>query len=377
VQEKQYISRQGGDYDIIAAAMKSGMGCIQVFTIRQGRNLGNKSYFPRQATGDTAELIEAFVPQYYLRGSTHSGREIPSNILLSEAVADTQLLADVLSQQAGRRIQVQAKVRGDRARWIEMAIQNAEHAIQTRLANHATTQQRFETLQEALQLDELPQRIECFDISHTQGERTVASCVVFDQTGPVKSDYRRYNIEDITAGDDYAAMKQALLRRYQKLQAGDGMLPDILFIDGGKGQVTQAKHVFDELQVADVLIVGVAKGPTRKAGLETLIVSTCLSESDREFILPADSAALHLIQHIRDEAHRFAITGHRQRRAKARTRSVLEEIDGLGPKRRQQLLRQFGGMQEVARAGVEDLASVPGISKLLAQKIYDAFHMDN
>lgn len=378
IQEKQYISRHGGDFDIIVAAIESGLGCVQVFTIRNGRNLGNKSYFPKQ-TGeqDVRDLLSAFIPQFYLRSNTHSGREIPTHILLSETLSDAQVLADVLSEQAGRRIHLQNKVRGERAKWIEMAKQNAMHAINTRLSTHATMQQRFESLQEAMQLDELPQRIECFDISHTQGEFTVASCVVFDQTGPVKSDYRRYNIEGITGGDDYAAMKQAVMRRYQKLQAGEGILPDILFIDGGKGQVTQAKQVFDELQIADVLIVGVAKGPTRKAGLETLIMSACLSESEQEFILPSDSAALHLIQQIRDEAHRFAITGHRQRRGKARTRSVLEDIDGLGPKRRQQLLRQFGGMQEVARAGVDALASVPGISKLLAQKIYDAFHMDN
>ena len=378
VQEKQYISRQGGDFDIIAAAIESGMGCVQVFTIRNGRNLGNRSYFPKQfGQQDTSELLSAFIPQFYLRSASHSGREIPATILISESIPDADVLTNALSQQAGRRIQLLHKTRGDRAKWIEMAKQNAIHTITLRLSTHATQQQRFEALQEALQLDEIPQRLECFDISHTQGELTVASCVVFDQTGPVKSDYRRYNIEGITGGDDYAAMKQAVMRRYQKLQAGEGILPDILFIDGGKGQVAQAKQIFDELQIADVMIVGVAKGPTRKAGLETLIMSACLSESDQEFILPGDSAALHLIQHVRDEAHRFAITGHRQRRAKARTRSTLEDIDGLGPKRRQQLLRQFGGMQEVARAGVDDLASVPGISKLLAQKIYDAFHMDN
>lgn len=378
VQEKQYISRQGGDYDIIAAAIEAGMGCVQVFTIRNGRNLGNKSYFPKQlGQQETPELLSAFIPQFYLRSNAHSGREIPQHVLVGESLADAGVLAEALSAQAGRRIQLQHSLRGERAKWIEMAKQNAMHAINVRLSTHASMQQRFESLQDALQLDEVPQRIECFDISHTQGELAVASCVVFDQTGPVKSDYRRYNIEGITGGDDYAAMKQAVMRRYQKLQTGEGNLPDILFIDGGKGQVAQAKQVFDELQIADVMIIGVAKGPTRKAGLETLIMSACLSETDQEFILPAASAALHLIQQIRDEAHRFAITGHRQRRAKARTHSVLEDIDGLGPKRRQQLLRQFGGMQEVARAGVEDLARVPGISKLLAQKIYDAFHMDN
>lgn len=377
VQEKQYISRQGGDFDIVAAAFESGLGCVQVFTIRNGRNLGNKAYFPKHTSNQNEQaLLSAFIPQHYLRGNLQGTHEIPATILLSEPVEDADILASVLSEQSGHRIHLQSRARGERSKWIEMARQNALHAIRTRLSTYATTQQRFESLQDALQLEESPQRIECFDISHTQGELTVASCVVFDQTGPLKSDYRRYNIEGITGGDDYAAMHQALLRRYQKLQTGEGTLPDILLIDGGKGQVAQAKQVFDELQIADILIIGVAKGPTRKAGMETLIISSCLSESDRELILPPDSMALHLIQQIRDEAHRFAITGHRQRRGKARTRSVLEEIDGLGPKRRQQLLRQFGGMQEVARAGVDDLASVPGISKLLAQKIYDAFHMD-
>lgn len=378
IQEKQYISRQGGDYDIIVAALESGIGCVQVFTIRGGHNLGNKSYFPRQIEQQTvADLISAFIPQYYLRSDAHAGREIPPTILIGEKLDDAGVLGEALSLQANRRVQLQHQVRGERTRWIEMARQNASHAINVRVSTHATMQKRVEALQEALKLDEAPQRMECFDISHTQGERTVASCVVFDQNGAVKSDYRRYNIDGITAGDDYAAMHQAVMRRYQKIQAGEGRLPDILFIDGGKGQVTQAKEVFDELQIADVMIIGVAKGPTRKAGLETLQISACLSDRDQTFILPADSAALHLIQQIRDEAHRFAITGHRQRRNKARTRSVLEDIDGLGPKRRQQLLRQFGGLQEVARAGVDDLASVPGISRLLAQKIYDAFHINN
>ena len=375
VQEKQYISRQGGDYDIIAAAISAGVGCVQLFTIRNGRNLGNRAYFPRHSSGqDTRTLISAFIPQHYLLSDNTAVNDIPAQILISENIPDREILATTLSNLAGRRITIAHSVRGERTRWIEMAVHNAQTAVTARASAQATINQRFESLQDALQLEETPQRIECFDVSHTHGEETVASCVVFGQDGPIKSDYRRYNIRDITAGDDYAAMRQALMRRYQKIQQGEGSLPDILFIDGGKGQVSQAKEVFDELQIADVMIIGVAKGPTRRAGMETLIMSACLSESDREFILPADSAALHLIQQIRDEAHRFAITGHRQRRGKARTRSVLEEIDGLGPKRRQQLLRQFGGIQEVARAGVEDLASVPGISKQLAYKIYDAFH---
>jgi excinuclease ABC subunit C len=223
-----------------------------------------------------------------------------------------------------------------------------------------------------LNLDEMPKRLECFDISHTMGEATVASCVVFDTNGPLKADYRRFNIKDITPGDDYAAMHQALSRRYRRLKEGEGKLPDILLIDGGKGQVKQAEEVMAELQISGVLLLGIAKGPDRKPGLETLY----LSGQEAEIILPADSIALHLIQHIRDEAHRFAITGHRQRRQRSRTTSPLEAIPGLGPKRRQMLLKQFGGLQEVARAGVEDLARVNGISPKLAQQIYDTFHAD-
>ena len=253
-----------------------------------------------------------------------------------------------------------------------MALQNALQALNARLNSQSSLLQRFETLQEALNLDEMPKRLECFDISHTMGEATVASCVVFDTNGPLKADYRRFNIKDITPGDDYAAMHQALSRRYRRLKEGEGKLPDILLIDGGKGQVSQAVDVMAELQIGGVLLLGVAKGPERKPGLETLY----LSGQKTEIILPADSMALHLIQHVRDEAHRFAITGHRQRRQRSRTTSTLETIPGLGPKRRQRLLKQFGGLQEVARAGVEDLARVNGISPKLAQQIYDTFHAD-
>jgi len=231
--------------------------------------------------------------------------------------------------------------------------------------------ERFAALQEALGLEALPQRLECFDISHTGGEAAVASCVVFDQNGPLRSDYRRFNIEDITPGDDYAAMRQAVTRRYTRLKRGEARLPDVLFIDGGRGQVAQAEAVLRELQVSGVAVLGVAKGPERRPGMETLFL---VGGDPEGFRLPPDSPALQLIQQIRDEAHRFAITGHRGRRAKARTRSTLEDIPGIGPARRRSLLRQFGGLQGVARAGVEDLASVPGISRELAQRIYDTFH---
>lgn len=262
------------------------------------------------------------------------------------------------------------RVRGERARWLDMARRNAELALAAQISTQSSMRDRYEALQEALDLEAVPTRMECFDISHTRGEATVASCVVFDQEGPVKSDYRRFNIEGIEPGDDYAAMQQALTRRYTRLKRGEGKLPDILFIDGGKGQVARAVEVLEELQVEGVSIVGVAKGEERRPGLETLI----LSDSPQPTILPASSPALHLIQQIRDEAHRFAITGHRQRRAKARNQSPLEEIPGLGPKRRQSLLQRFGGLRGVSAAGVEELSKVSGISRQLAQRIYDSFH---
>ncbi len=372
VQERQYVSGEGGDCDVIAAYAEAGIGCVQVFFIRGGRNLGNKTFYPRNsADASVAELLEAFLPQYYLAGADGQGeRPIPGEILLNAEIDEGDALARTLSELAGRKVAISTRVRGDRARWVAMAETNARLALQAHLASKANLQERFELLQEALGLEALPQRIECFDISHTMGEATVASCVVFDIDGPVKSDYRRFNIEEITPGDDYAAMHQALLRRFRRLQEGEGKAPDVLLIDGGKGQVAQAYEVLEETAIAGVTVVGVAKGPTRKPGLEQLV----LSGHSAPIILPPESPALHLIQQVRDEAHRFAITGHRQRRAKARRTSTLEGIPGLGPKRRQQLLRQFGGLQEVARAGVEDLCKVHGISRQLAQRIYDALH---
>ncbi|BAZ94279.1 excinuclease ABC subunit C [Thiohalobacter thiocyanaticus] len=364
VQERQYVSGERGDLDIVAAVQQGGLVCVQVFYIRAGRNLGNKVFFPRapdQAGLD--EVLHAFLVQYYLE------HEVPQTILLNAEPEDRELIETVLAERAGHRVELRHRVRGERARWLAMAERNAEHALQARLASRSGMQQRMEDLQQLLNLEEPPERIECFDISHTRGEATVASCVVFNAEGPLKSDYRRFNIEGIEPGDDYAAMAQALQRRYLRLQEGEGKLPDILLIDGGKGQVGMAVKVLEELQVQGVLIVGVAKGPERRPGHETLIVP-----GRGELHPPADSRAFHLIQQVRDEAHRFAITGHRHRRGKARTSSPLEGIPGVGPKRRQQLLRQFGGLREVERAGVEDLARVKGISRELARQIYAAFH---
>ena len=364
VQERQYVSGERGDLDIIAVAIEGGMACIQVFFIRAGRNLGNKTFFPRAPGEEGAgEILSAFVAQYYL------GRETPGELLVNAEIPDADLLEQVLSEQSGHAVAVRGRVRAERARWLEMAERNARHALQARLASRAGMTQRFEALQKLLDLEEPVTRVECFDISHTGGEATVASCVVFNQEGAVKSDYRRFNIEGVEPGDDYGAMSQALLRRYTRISAEDGQMPDLVLIDGGKGQLAVAEQVMEELNLTGIPLVGVAKGPERKAGWEVLH-----QPGGRELRLSPDDPALHLIQQIRDEAHRFAITGHRQRRARSRTESTLEAIPGIGPKRRQQLLRRFGGMREVARAGVEDLAKVNGISRELAQQIYDVFH---
>ncbi len=367
VQEKQYVSGEGGDVDVAVCVVRGGTGCVQVFYVRGGRSLGNKTFFPRHVEhADAAEILAAFLPQYYL------GRETPPEIIINHELDDVLLLEQVLHAQTQHKVTISHRVRGERARWLALAVTNAELALAQQLSSKAGMRQRYEALQEVLGLDSVPQRLECFDTSHTQGELPVASCVVFDANGPLKSDYRRFNIQDITPGDDYAALRQALLRRYTRIQKGEGKLPDILFVDGGKGQVSVAQQVLEELQVVGITLVGVAKGPQRRAGLESLF----LSNNAAAIILSHDSPALHLIQQLRDEAHRFAITGHRQRRGKDRSHSVLEKIPGMGPKRRRLLLNQLGGMQEVARAGVEDLASIPGISKQLAQSIYDAFHAD-
>ena len=366
IQEKQYITGEGGDADVMAIDATPEAACIVVTWIRGGQNLGSKSFFPRLGAESTPwEMLSAFLSQYYL-----SGRTIPARIYLSEAIVDRALLERAFSEHVGKKITLTVNPRGAARRWIQMAKFNATDALRRHLADKIDMQGRFEALRDALKLESTPERIECFDISHTMGEATVASCVVFDANGPVKSDYRRFNIEGIEPGDDYGAMTQALTRRYRKVKEGEGKLPDLLLIDGGKGQLSAAEGVMQELQLAGVKLVAVAKGRERKPGKEQLF----LSGSGRPTILPAASAALHLIQQVRDEAHRFAIAGHRLRRGKARTASSIERIPGIGGKRRQALLKNFGGLREVARAGVEDLARVPGISPQLAQKIYDAFH---
>ncbi len=369
VTEKQFVSNQGDDMDVIGVAFDGGLACLHVLFIRQGKVLGSRSYYPKVPAGtDQAEVVQTFVGQFYLQGS--QARTLPSDILLDFTLPEKDLLADSLTELAGRRVSIQSKPRGDRARYLKLARTNAATALATRLAQHSTVHQRLSELAQVLELPEI-NRMECFDISHTMGEQTVASCVVFDANGPVRSEYRRYNISGITPGDDYAAMNQVLRRRYGK-ELEESKIPDLILIDGGKGQLAQAKSVFAELDVSwdkqHPLLLGIAKGTDRKAGLETLF----FEPEGEGFSLPPDSAALHVLQHIRDDSHNHAITGHRNKRAKVKNTSALETIEGIGPKRRQMLLKYMGGLQPLINASVEEIAKVPGISHALAEKIFYA-----
>ena len=365
VQEQQFISSDGGDVDVLAVAKEGGIACVSATFIRGGRSLGSKPYFPRLATGsEVVDVMDAFVSQYYQQ------KHVPRDILISVQLSDPEMLAEALGQQCGHKVKFSVPSRGNGRRWMDMAQINAEDALRRRLAERSTLRAQFEQLQNALRMEAVPERIECFDISHTSGTETVASCVVFGPEGPLKSDYRRFNIKDIQPGDDYAAMRQALTRRYRHSKQGGQIIPDLLLIDGGKGQLRMAAEALEELQLVGITMVGVAKGPERISGKEKLF----LWPDSEATILPPHSPALHLIQQVRDEAHRFAITGHRARRARSRNSSPLEHIPGVGSKRRQALLKHFGGLQEVVRAGVGDLAKAPGISPALAQKIYDALH---
>ncbi|WP_333603218.1 excinuclease ABC subunit UvrC [Pantoea eucrina] len=367
ITEKQVVSNQGDDLDVMGVAYDAGMACLHVLFIRQGKVLGSRSYFPKVPPDtELTEVVQTFVGQFYLQGS--EARTLPGEILLDFNLAERNLLAESLSTLAGRKVNIQTKPRGDRARYLKLARTNAATALTTKLSQHSTIQQRLAALASWLKLESI-QRMECFDISHTMGEQTIASCVVFNQDGPLRSDYRRYNIEGITPGDDYAAMNQVLRRRYGKALEQD-KIPDVILIDGGKGQLAQAKEVFAELDVSwdkqHPILLGVAKGSDRKAGLETLFF-----EAEGEGVsLPPDSPALHVIQHIRDDAHNHAISGHRKKRAKVKNTSALESIEGIGPKRRQQLLKYMGGLQPLMNASVDEIARVPGISFALAEKIY-------
>ena len=368
VLEKHFVHGEKGDVDIIACATKAGVASVQVFFIRNGQNLGNKIFFPKITEAyEPGSILQAFIAQYYL------DKQLPHELIVSHPLNETELLTEVLSAQAKHSVSITSNVRGERLKWLQMAATNADNSLMSKLSDRQGIYSRFLNLQEELACAELPKRLECFDISHTQGDQTVASCVVFDREGPVKSAYRRFNIEGVTGGDDYAAIHQAVYRRFKRLKQGEHQAPDILFIDGGKGQVHEAQKALAELGLNNVMIVGVSKGPDRKAGMEKII----LADQEQPLDMSSGASALLLIQQIRDEAHRFAITGHRLRRAKVKTQSVLESISGLGPKRRQVLLKQFGGLQGVSNAGVDALASVDGISRQLAQRIYDIFHHQN
>lgn len=369
VTEKQFVSGNSDDLDVIGVAFDSGMACVHVLFIRQGKILGSRSYFPKVPSGtELSEVVQTFVGQFYLQGSQI--RTLPGEILLDFTLPEKDILSDSISELAGRKVNIQTRPRGDRARYLKLAKTNAQTALSTKLSQQSTIHQRLTELEKVLHLSDI-RRMECFDISHTMGEETVASCVVFDRNGPVRSEYRRYNINGITPGDDYAAMNQVLRRRYGKALEED-KIPDVIFIDGGKGQLGQAKEVFSELDVPwdkhRPLLLGIAKGSDRKAGLETLF----LQPEGEGFSLPPDSPALHLIQHIRDDSHNHAITGHRKKRAKVRNTSSLETIEGVGPKRRQMLLKYMGGLQPLMNASVEEIAKVPGISQALAEKIHNA-----
>ncbi|NCT67292.1 MAG: excinuclease ABC subunit UvrC [Rhodanobacteraceae bacterium] len=365
VQAHHYVHGASADMDVIACAIRGGVACVSVLFFRNGVSLGSRDFFPRlPIDADEAAILGSFVAQYYLE------RPVPAELIVSHAVEDAVPLAEALAERAGHGVEIKANVRADRARFRDLAQRNAEAALASRLASRQTLLARFEALRDLLGMEETPQRIECFDISHTMGEATVASCVVFGPEGPEKAQYRRFNITGITPGDDYAAMRQALERRYRRIQGGEGRLPDILLIDGGPGQVRQAVDVLHELGVEGVPIVGVAKGEARRAGDETLI----LGDSGRTLWPGPESPASHLIQAVRDEAHRFAITGHRGRREKARETSTLEQIAGVGARRRAALLRHFGGLGGLSKAGVEELMQVKGISRELAERIYATFH---
>jgi excinuclease ABC subunit C len=358
---------EGGtaEADALGLAEKGGLFCVAAIFVRGGRVLGSRSWFPRAAADtEPAEVLAAFVAQHYL------GASPPAEILVGQPLEDESLLSEALSQQTGRQVAVRHRVRAPRSRWLEMAAENARQALDLQIAGRAGYGAQLAELGEALGLPAAPTRIECFDVSHTGGESTVASCVVFGPEGPLKSDYRRFNVSGVAPGDDYGALRQALQRRYNRVKRGEAPVPDLLLIDGGAGQLATAREVLEDLQLEGVEIAAVAKGPTRRPGLERLF----LAGQSRPLILPRDSAALRLIQQVRDEAHRFAIAGHRQRRARTRRTSPLEGIPGLGPARRRRLLSEFGGLQGVISAGLADLAKVQGISRELAQRVYESLH---
>jgi excinuclease ABC subunit C len=366
VQARQVMTRAraGADTDVIAVAEAGGEFAVALMFVRGGQVLGTSTFHPRAPIADAPEVLAAFISQHYLE------REPPPRICLSHDVEDARLLADSLSARSGRQVRIGAARRGYPQRWVALALQNAANALRMREATQSDLAEQFEELGNFLGLGRPPARIECFDVSHTQGEATNASCVVFGPEGAIKAEYRRYNIEGVERGDDYGALLQALSRRYRRRKQEQSPMPDLLLVDGGRGQLEQALQALRELDLALPAVAAVAKGADRRAGQERIF----LAGREGASILPPDSKALHLIQRVRDEAHRFAIGGHRRKRARSRQTSMLEAIAGLGPARRRALLRHFGGLQGVLRAGVEDLGRAPGIGPAMAEAIYEHLH---
>ena len=365
VRTKQFVSDfSASDADIIACIEEAGEYCLNLVMIRAGRHLGDKSFFPKNATDiETHDVIETFITQYY----THQA--IPKLIVTQEYV-NQLLMSEFFKLNYDIEVKVINKAVGDKRVWLTMAQKNAQIALKQKLMKSESQENRVEALKAIFNLSESFSRIECFDISHTMGESTVASCVVFDKGNLQNKEYRRFNIENITPGDDYAAMREVLIRRYKKIATGEGVKPDLIFIDGGKGQLNIAIEVIQELGLSDILLVGIAKGEGRKPGLEQLFVEG----KDEPIIVKKDNVGFHLIQQIRDEAHRFAISGHRAKRAKKRITSSLEDIEGIGSQKRKNLLVYFGGIERIKNASIEEIIMVDGIDKKLAEKIYDYFH---
>jgi excinuclease ABC subunit C len=365
IQAQQIVTAEAErDADVLAIVGDAGEYCVSVMLVRGGRNLGTTSYFPRAPLAEAGEALASFVMQYYAQA------EPPQEVLLALALPDAQALAEALSSKASHTVEVRHPARGLAAKWVELTLENATQALRMRHAQRSGVDEMLAELTRALDVPEPPARVECFDISHTGGEGTVASCVVFGPEGPLKKEYRRFNITGVTPGDDYAALRQALERRYRHVRSGEIPAPDLLLIDGGAGQIAEVHSVLEELGFADLTLVGVAKGPDRRPGQERLFVYGVTAA----VILEAHSPALRFIQRIRDEAHRFAITGHRRKRARRYNESVLEVIPGLGPAKRRALLKHFGGLQGVMRAGVADFTQVAGIGATLARSLYDHLH---
>ena len=363
--EQSVVSGEKGDVDIISVFIISETACIQVFNIRNGVSFGNETFFPDiDESINESSLLSIFIGQYYL------SRQIPKEIIINKITKDKKILEYILSKKKNSKVVITNSVRGIRQRWVELAEKNTMDSINTKILSKRNMFNRFHSLQDLLGLSDIPKKLECFDVSHTFGEQTVASCVSFSIEGAQKKDYRKFNIKSTSIGDDYAAMKEALTRHFSRLKKSDVSLPDICFIDGGIGQVNIALKVMEELQISTVQIIGVSKGKERKPGEETII----MDYGKTKINLEKNSLALHLIQQIRDEAHRFAITGHRKRRDKSRFKSPLEEIPGLGPKRKQMLLKHFGGLQGLVKAGEDEIKKIPGINKTLAEAIYFRFH---